>query len=202
MELKKEPLDDLESEDDISSDKEIYFGSLQENEVIIKPPHSTNLYNKGYFGTLDEKQILKLEPVETLLLIERKRLELYNKEKKLMTLKELVEIFIKTSPNFWTSYLVYKDLRNRGYIVKKGMSMSAFRVYKRGAKIGEDASKFLVSVINEGTPVSLTNLDDVVKSAKSVRKNLILSVVDRQGEVTYYNCSSFEVKPINISKQK
>ena len=202
MELKKENLDDLEKDENKSSDKEIYIGTFQENEAILKPPHSTNLYNKGYFGTLDENENLKLEPVETLLLIERKRLELYSKEKELMTLKGLVEIYIKVSPKFWTSYLVYKDLRNRGYIVKEGMNMSAFRVYKRGAKIGEDASKFLVTVINEGSPIPLTGLDDVVKSAKSVRKNLILAVVDRQGEVTYYNCSSFEIKPINTSKQK
>jgi len=202
LELNKEKLDDLENDDNKTSEKEIYVGTFQGNEAIVEPPNAINLYNKGYFGTLDEEENLKLEPVETLLLIERKRLELYTKEKKLMTLKEIVEIYIKVSPMFWTSYLVYKDLRNRGYIVKKGMSMSAFRVYKRGAKIGEDASKFLVSVIDEGSPVTLTNLDDIVKSAKSVRKNLILAVVDRQGEVTYYNCSSFEIKPIKTSNQK
>ena len=186
--------------EDRKQDKETFKGNFLNGKIFISPPNSTNLYEKGYYGTLDDKNDLYLEPVEALLLIERKRLELYDQESQLMTAKRLIEIFIKDSPNskFWTNYLVYKDLRNRGYIVKKGMSLeTAFRVYKRGAKIGEDTSKILVSVITEGTPISLTNLDEIVTSSKSVRKNLVLAVVDRQGEVTYYNCSAFEINPIS-----
>ncbi|NHI93647.1 MAG: tRNA-intron lyase [Candidatus Lokiarchaeota archaeon] len=191
-------MEEFQNDEIKKEEKETYQGKFSDDKIIILPPDSTNLHEKGYYGTLDEKNNLILEPVECLLLIERKRLELYDEKKQLMTLQKLIEIFIKKSPNdFWTNYLVYKDLRNRGYIVKKGVSLdTAFRVYKRGAKIGEDTSKFLVTVIIEGTPISLTNLDEIVISAKSVRKNLILAVVDRQGEVTYYNCSSFEINPI------
>ena len=191
-------MEESQNEDNKKQDKETFQGQFTNGKMIILPPDSKNLYEKGYYGSLDEKSTLILEPVEALLLMERKRLELFDQDNTLMTPKRLIEIFIKDSPKFWTNYLVYKDLRNRGYIVKKGMSLdTAFRVYKRGAKIGEDTSKILVSVIIEGTPISLTNLDEIVTSSKSVRKNLVLAVVDRQGEVTYYNCSAFEINPIN-----
>ena len=106
----------------------------------------------------------------------------------------MINRFLESNPDFWVNYLVYKDLRSRGYIVRPGFGeASTYRIYGRGAKVGVNPSKFVVSIITEGVSLYLTDLDKIVKAAKGIRKNLVLAVIDRQGEVTYYKCNAVDL---------
>jgi tRNA-intron endonuclease len=97
-------------------------------------------------------------------------------------------------PDLWTHYLVYRDLRSRGYIVKEGISEEIpFRVYPRGGEIGKDTSKYLIYIVREGVPIELTRLDKSTTTAKGVGKRLILAVLNRQGEATYYQVSQVSI---------
>jgi len=175
-------------ESEKSKEKEIYNAILKDLNVIIKDQNCRKLYEKGYYGNLDN-DTLYLDPNEALLLLERKRLIIKDENGKEYDFKTLTEYFVNKIPNFWVKYLVYKDLRNRGYIVKQGFGDEIeFRVYERGATAGETNAKYLVHPVVEGSPLKLTELSKITKIAKSARKSLILVVVDRQGEVTYYKC--------------
>ena len=46
--------------DEKKQDKETFQGKYLDGKIVISPPNSTNLYEKGYYGTLDEKNDLYL----------------------------------------------------------------------------------------------------------------------------------------------
>ncbi|HSO26032.1 MAG TPA: tRNA-intron lyase, partial [Methanobacteriaceae archaeon] len=83
---------------------------------------------------------------------------------------------------------VFKDLRNRGYIVKTGFKYgSEFRLYERGKSPGDGHSDFLVRVISENYDLNVMDFSSYVRVAHGVNKNLMLAVVDEEGDITYYN---------------
>ena len=156
-------------------------------DVIISKDQAHLIYERGYYGQLQDDESLKLDPVEALLLSERKRITVFDKAGKEYKFSELVKNFVKDYPDLWVKYLCYKDLRSRGYIVRAGYGTEIdYRVYDRGAQLGTDAAKYLVHTVVEGTPLKLLTLDQITQVAKSNRKKLVLAVVDRVGEVTFY----------------
>ena len=85
-------------------------------------------------------------------------------------------------------YLVYSDLRSRGYVVKTGLKFGAhFRVYERGKTPGEEHSLYLVHAIPEGSKLTPADLARAVRLAHSVRKRMLFAVVDDEGDITYYS---------------
>lgn len=167
---------------------EVYEAELKDIKVYIADESNKSLHDKGYYGNMSDN-VLVLEPIEALLLLERGRLIVNNQDGEEFDFRKLSEHYVGEIKNFWIKFLVYKDLRSRGYIVRPGFGEDIeFRVYDRGAVIGEDTAKYLIHPVMEGSPLKLTNLAKITKIAKSSRKKLVLTVVDRQGEVTYYQC--------------
>ncbi|MBD3229534.1 MAG: tRNA-intron lyase [Candidatus Lokiarchaeota archaeon] len=184
---------DSQESNDEEYEPETYEGILKDLKVIVKGENISLLHNRGYYGEIID-ETLELDPIESLLMVERNRVVVHTEDGQEFGYKELAEYFVNEIPRFWTRYLVYKDLRNRGYIVRKGFGEDIeFRVYERGATIGEDTAKYLIHPVIEGSPLSLTNLSKITKIAQSSRKKLILTVVDRQGELTYYDCKNFNI---------
>jgi tRNA-intron endonuclease len=163
---------------------------------LIRKPLATEIYENGYFGYWGVDDELHLAPEEIMILLDRGRIEVKSSEtqEKLLS-EELVSHFSTINTNFWSRYLVYKDLRNRGYVVSIGTRITApFRIYSRGGKPGESVSKTIIYPIPEGEDLDLDLLDQIVKQAKIDRKKLLLSVVDRLGDVTYYQASQLELE--------
>ena len=106
--------------------------------------------------------------------------------KKRIDFDTLVKKARKQEPNFWIRYVVYRDMRNRGYIVKTALKFGAdFRVYDRGVKPGEDHAKWIVYPVHEGSQFSWFELSAKNRVAHSTRKRLLLAVVDVEDDVTY-----------------
>ncbi|NVM53098.1 MAG: tRNA-intron lyase [Candidatus Helarchaeota archaeon] len=186
----KNDLNELESEEK----EEVVVAELDGNDVIIKKDQANLIYERGYYGQIQEDGSLKLDPVEALLLSERKRIQITDKMGKEYDFSQIVEKYVKDIPELWVKYLSYKDLRSRGYIVKAGYGTEIdYRVYERGAQLGTDAAKYLVHTVVEGTPLKLISLDKITKVAKSNRKKLVLAVVDRIGEVTFYKAQEVDL---------
>ena len=58
----------------------------------------------------------------------------------------------------WVNYLVYRDLRSRGYVVREGFGGGIdFRIYERGA-YGKDTAPYLVLNTQEGKPLPINDL--------------------------------------------
>jgi tRNA-intron endonuclease len=155
-----------------------------------------NIFENGFFGNWISEVTLALAPEETLLLLDRGRIEIYseNPEQRILP-SDIVTHFLKEMKDFWPRYLVYKDLRNRGYVVKIGTRVTApFRIYSRGGKPGEAVSNVTVFPLPEGNYLDLDFLDQIVSQARIDRKKLLLSVIDRLGDVTYYTASQLELE--------
>ena len=169
---------------------------MKEAQIFVSKPLASEIFENGYFGIWTTDESLCLEPEEILLLLDRGRIEVINaKTKEIISSEDLVIHFTNINRNFWSRYLVYKDLRNRGYVVSIGTRITApFRIYSRGAKPGESVSKKVIYPIPEGEDIDLDLLDQIVKQAKIDRKKLLLSVIDRLGDVTYYQASQLELE--------
>ena len=185
----------LDSMDEENSVPILYF-DMQGSSLIVNDRIAHEIFDNGYFGQWISDNSLVLEPEEILLLMDRKRIVVMNlttKEK--ITSSELVAHFTKVNKTFWSRYLVYKDLRNRGYVVRIGTKITApFRIYSRGGKPGESVSKKVIFPLSEGQDLDLDFLDQLVNQSKIDRKILLLSVVDRLGDVTYYQASQLELE--------
>ena len=141
------------------------------------------LDQKG-FGEI-EKEKLFLKQFETLYLLYTKRLIL-KKNKKQIDFNSFMGICQKTDFDILTKFLIYRDLRNRGYVVKDGFGFgSDFRVYERG-HYGEKGAKFLIFGLNEGQQEKMGNLQKKIEEITQMGKEPIIAVIERRGEVIYY----------------
>lgn len=183
-------------------------GFIDKQKLHLIEGDILSFYETGFYGQPYGDKLI-LSPEEASLLLERSRISIYKDRdlKNFYPLDELIEHFSSLDKQFWGRYLVYKDLRSRGYVVRSGYGeFSPYRRYPRGTKPGttknlQDNKKSGVSdtVIYpflEGNFLELDQLDLIVNLAKSNRKKLILGVVDRSGDVTYYRASEFQV-PFN-----
>lgn len=195
--------------DDITKGTEIYATAILEKaeELKIKvfdKSEIEKLQNTGYFGNL-ANEILELDPEEALLLMERGRLQIRLESNKnenfdFLIIEDIIPIFSESNPYFYRNYLVFKDLRNRGYIIKRGFGKtSPYRLYPRGATPKMKESKKIVYPFSETQHLKIEELDSLVTQARRLRKQLILGVVDRLGDVTYYNTEQLELQENQFS---
>jgi tRNA-intron endonuclease len=103
-----------------------------------------------------------------------------------MPLPDLLRHGHSVLPGFEVRYLVFRDLRQRGYVVKEAPPPLDFRVYPRGGAPKRTPSKYGVVAVNERSVFDLGGLLSHVRRAASTRKNLLLAVVDEESDLTYY----------------
>jgi tRNA-intron endonuclease len=184
------------------AEKAQYDGMINKDKVSLYNKEAIEeFYKNSYIGTLERdsrnEEYLILEPVEVLLLIERNRLLLYpdnNKNNKLFDFEGLLVYFSDFDARLWQKYIIYMDLRKRGYIVRAGYGEGIdFRVFKRGADVEKDSAKFLIYPVFEGNPIELKELDKMSRVALSSRKDLIVATVDRLSKPIYYSVNKFEI---------
>ncbi len=180
-------------------------GIIEKDKILISNKDGIDeFYNNSYIGTLEEdeegKEVLTLEPIEVLLLIERHRLLLWednDKEKTQLDFQIAIQYLAQFDERLWQKYIIYMDLRKRGYLVRTGYGDGIdFRVYKRGADFEKDAAKFLIYPVFEGAPIELKDLDKISRVAMSSRKDLIVATVDRLSKAIYYSVKKFQLQNI------
>jgi len=135
------------------------------------------LYEQSGYGRLD-KEGVRLSPQEALYLLHRMKIEVPG-----YSFDSLFSEFADQR-NFLRSFLVYRDLRERGYVVQTGPH--DFRVFRRGEKPGTGESLYLVRVLSERDPIRFTKLIEEVVASRNMRKQYVLAVVDDEEELTYY----------------
>ncbi len=144
------------------------------------------LFEKSRFGTLLEKGSIQLSTLETLYLVNAEKIAVKEGRKKL-NFTTLLKQFQKQDPKVWLRYCVFKDLRDRGYIVKTAVKFGAdFRVYDKGVKPGEDHAKWIVFPVKEEEGLTWQDFSAKNRVANSTRKKLLLAILDAENDVTYY----------------
>ena len=100
----------------------------------------------------------------------------------------LIEAGYLMENNLFGKFLVYSDLKNRGYVIKTGFKYgSEFRLYDRGLAPGKGHSNYLVKVVYEKYNIDALDFASYVRVSHGVNKNLLLAVVDDDLDITYYN---------------
>ena len=143
------------------------------------------LRTKGFGEKEDAEYVLKA--YEALYLMNTKRLVL--KGRKEMTFDSLFDMLVKYDRNIMTKFLVYRDLRSRGYVAKEGFGFgNDFRVYERG-EYEKKPAKYVIFGINEGTNVTARGFLQAIEQIEKMGKEAVVAVIERRGEVIYYKAS-------------
>ena len=176
----------------IDADPEIQGVLIKNQTIILEPNRQQELEQKGY-GEI-EKDKLFLKSFESLYLLYTGVLTIF-KGKKSVNFNSFLQICKKQDDTILTKFLVYRDLRTRGYIVKDGFGFGPdFRVYGKG-DFGEKGAKFLVFGLNEGKQEKLGKLQKKVEEITKMGKEPIIAVIQRQGEIIYYKISRINFHP-------
>lgn len=143
-----------------------------------------DLREKG-FGELKRNRVY-LSPTEALYLLDKKKIIIRQNEGKELSLSDLIKKLSDVKDETWIKYLIYRDLRDRGYIVRE-TSKFDFEVYGKGAL------RRLVSIVHEGGDTSIARLNLLLSHAKRERKELVLAVIDRRTDIVYYTLDSLTI---------
>ena len=159
----------------------------KERVLTESSDNARELYNQSRYGNLLDDGRVQLSLIEALYLIEKKRVVVYDSRNKAVDFESFLKKVHKTEPNFWVRYCVYKDIRNRGYIIKTALKFGAdFRIYDRGVKPGEDHAKWVVFPVHEGSSLTWYEFSAKNRVAHSTKKRLLIGAVDDEGDVTYW----------------
>ncbi len=160
------------------------LSTLLGDVVVVTDKRGKKLHDMSHYGKMTHEG-LELSLIEALFLMESGKIEILKDGEKL-SIDNMLQIIRKKG--LFAKYLVFKDLRNRGYVVKTGFKYgSEFRLYERGKSPGEGHSKYLVKVASENYKIPASDFSSYVRVAHGVNKKLLFAVVDEEGDITYYN---------------
>jgi tRNA-intron endonuclease len=166
-------------------------GVLVEKGVRITEQSSVDALSQRGYGTA-ENDVFTLAFYEALYLSDKGMLEVRDENGKEAGFQSLLRCYEGVDANAWVNYLVYRDLRSRGYVVREGFGARIdFRIYERGA-YGKDTASYLIMSAQEGKPVPIEVLTNALQQCQSLKKELILAVMNRRGETVYYSVSTLQ----------
>ncbi len=165
-------------------------GELTGDSVIIKDQaEASQIYSKGYYGYPQSGGGLELDLLEAIYLVETDRLIVESDGRK-VGLDELIRAASEHFDGFEIVYVVYRDLRQRGYVVKSDAGDFDFRVFPRGGTPSTAHTKYWVLAISERSACVFHDLFEDAERSEKTRKELLLAVVDEEGDLTYYRAST------------
>ncbi len=170
---------------------------VEDRLVVWNPKQGSEIYKMGYYGkpvgiskpkSADFDVPLNIDLIEGLYLLEKGLIRVVHdqKRKRGVTPRRLRSYAQKVYEGFNSQYMVYKDLRESGYIVLPGIKFGCeFAVYEHGP--GVDHAPYLVSVKEVGESLSSTDIVRAGRLATTVRKRFIIAVPNpKTGDVQYF----------------
>ena len=166
---------------------------LIENRIIVwNIDDSKKLFSEGYYGKpigmpkpkIEEIDVpLILDLIEGLYLLENKKISI-TKLKQKMNIEQMTEICKKEVHEFEKKYIVYKNFRDKGYIINPGIKFGCdFAVYEKGP--GIDHAPFLIQVYSRNESITSTGIVLAGRLATTVRKQFILAIPKGKDKVDF-----------------
>jgi tRNA-intron endonuclease len=150
--------------------------------IVTEVKYKDQLRNKGFGETFNNEYILS--SLETLYLLNNNKIKLQGKKEYNFPL--LLNILLKKDKKILSKYLIYRDLRSKGYVVKEGFGFgNDFRIYERG-EYGKKPSKYVSVGINEGLNIKSKDFVDIIEQIENMGKDTVIAVIERRGEIIYY----------------
>ena len=158
---------------------------LVENRIIIWDlQQSRTVFSSGYYGkplgipkpkSTDFEAPLVLDLIEGCYLVERNKLKVHHTDGKQVPFAKIKRICKKQYVDFDADYIVFQDLRDKGYIVTPGVKFGCdFAVYERGP--GIDHAPYLVQVFRATDDITATGVVLAGRLATTVKKQFILAI--------------------------
>jgi tRNA-intron endonuclease len=166
------------------------IGKLVKDRILAGKQAINELYNTGYYGR-PKGDNLELTLVEAAYLLYKKKLDIES-QSRILGFEEFFTEASKMQQHFELKYIVYKDLKERGFYVQP--SVTDFRVYPRGGHPGKTPAKSFVYVRSERIPMPLPDLLTSLSAADNVHKQMVLAIVDEESDLTYYEVRKLNVK--------
>ena len=160
------------------------FTAVYTNKEVIVPNQSEadSIYQDGY--GYRKNQVHYLRAVEVLYNIERGKIVVVDEESnKKLSFQELLHLLISDDSELWINFIVYKDLRTRGFIIE--ISEKIYRVFERGDYRKKPAS-YQLKIISEGKPETIQKIMEELEKVEEETLEMKIAVVDRRGEIVYY----------------
>jgi len=185
----------------MSEDKEalISLDNLTENDIpekiptkfinsrviVFNPLFASYLYVKqNFFGSplgINKPRLeyfskpSELSLIEAYYLLLKDKITIEDPEKKeFLSSEEFFEIAKQQHHKFEEKFIIYKDLREKGYIPRPGLKFGAdFVVYKKGP--GLEHSPFIVHVLPHDAKISAIDMVRAGRLATSVRKKFVIA---------------------------
>jgi tRNA-intron endonuclease len=156
--------------------------------VSTNEAEAFSLYKKSNFGQPISQKI-QYSLAEALYLVEKGKIEII-RNKKNIGFEELFKIFKKVDSRIQLKYPVFRDLRDKGYVVKTALKFGAdFRVYEKGRTPDEEHAKWIVFCEHESKNFSWQDFSSKNRVAHSTKKNLLIAIIDEESDVSYYEVS-------------
>ena len=172
-----------------------YSGTLIESRIIIwNIEDSRSIFSLGYYGKplgiykpkgVDFDTPLILDLIEGCYLVESKVLTINDVNGKKILLKQMKQICRKQYMDFDIKYLVFKKLRDVGYVVSPGIKFGCdFAVYEHGP--GIDHAPYLVQVVDNRHDITATGIVLAGRLATTVKKQFILAITSTKASRVYF----------------
>ena len=166
---------------------------LVENRIIVWGiEDSKKLFSEGYYGKpigmpkpkIEEIDVpLILDLIEGLYLLENKKITITRLKEKINS-EQMTEICKKEVHEFEKKYIVYKNFRDKGYIINPGIKFGCdFAVYEKGP--GIDHAPFLIQVYNRSESITTTGIVLAGRLATTVRKQFIFAIPKGKDKVDF-----------------
>ena len=166
--------------------KDKYFLEIKNNEIIVKGD-SSNLINEKIGEHADNKHVLR--PYEAFYLYYNKK-AIILKNTKVLEDSEIIRELSKIDKDFWIKFIVYNDLRRRGFFAKYIEEKIACFLGYKGRK--EQVASHIIIVLTEGKEIKLKTLKMIAEKYIRLKKIILLAIIDKEGDITYYE--------MNVSK--
>ncbi|MBI3033966.1 tRNA-intron lyase [Candidatus Woesearchaeota archaeon] len=160
-----------------------------ENVVTENSDLARELFNQGRYGKITRDNCVQLSLIEAFYLMEKQRISVFDKRGKEIQAESYLRKSTRLEPDFSIRYAVFRDIRDRGYIIKTALKFGAdFRIYDRGVKPGEDHARWIVYPVHEARHMTWYEFAAKNRVAHSTKKRLLIAVVDDEGDVSYWEC--------------
>ena len=155
---------------------------LISEKISSNSKEAQNLFATKKFGERSGEKIF-YSLSEALFLVQDKKMEIEDYKNKVLSENEILRKFERIDKKFKNKFIVFKDLRKKGYIVKTALKFGAeFRVYEKR----KNHSKWILFPVSENKSITWQDFSAKNRVAHSTKKNLLIAIVDEETKVSYY----------------
>lgn len=153
------------------------------NSFFSNKEEALALANRSSIGELKDNRVF-YSIYEVLYLLEKSQATLMDSKENSISFHNL----LKKNPKSHLAYFAFKDLRDKGLILKEGLKFGTdFRVYNKGDKPGKAHAKYLLHITDSrNKKIDLQDFCAKARIAHTTKKILLLAIVDSEKDINYY----------------